>query len=104
MESIMRFLTLTILMVFLCLAGCSSDPVIIPDITSDNVVMMELKDRIADPGVHSPSYGWLFWYAPLATLLILWGYRHLVKKPIDCIEQEPDSLKVQSKVDGDPKT
>lgn len=100
----MRFLTLTILVILFCLTGCSSDPVIVPDITSDNVVMMELKDRIAEPGVYSPSYGWLFWYAPLATLLILWGYRHLVKKPIDCIEQEPDSLKVQGKVDGDPKT
>lgn len=88
----------------LIVLGCSSDPIIVPDTTSDNVVMMELKDRIAEPGTYSSSYGWLFWYAPLATLLILWGYRHLIKKPIDCIEQEPDSVKVQSKLDGDPKT
>lgn len=100
----MRFLILTVLGILLCLAGCSSNPVIVPDTTSDNVVMMELKDRIAEPGAYSPSYGWLFWYAPLATLLLLWGYRHFIKKPIDCLEQEPNSLQVQSKIDGDPKT
>jgi len=66
--------------------------------------MLQIKDRIADPGAYSPSYGWLFWYAPLATLLVFGGYRHLVKKPIDCIEREPDSVKIQNKVDGDPKT
>lgn len=96
--------TIPFILTALLLSACSSDPIIVPDTTSDNVVMMELKDRIAEPGTYSSSYGWLFWYAPLATLLILWGYRHLIKKPIDCIEQEPDSLKVQNKVDGNPET
>lgn len=85
-------------------AGCSSDPVIIPDNTSDNVVMLEIKDRIAEPGMYSPSYGWLFWYVPLAIILLLWGWRNLVRKPIDCIEKEPDSLKVQDKIDDKPET
>ena len=96
--------TIPFILTALLLSACSSDPIIVPDTTSDNVVMMELKDRIAEPGTYSSSYGWLFWYAPLATLLILWGYRHLIKKPIDCIEQEPDSLQVQNKVDGNPET
>lgn len=96
--------TIPFILTALLLSACSSDPIIVPDTTSDNVVMMELKDRIAEPGTYSSSYGWLFWYAPLATLLILWGYRHLIKKPIDCIEQEPDSIKVQNKVDGNTET
>ena len=85
-------------------AGCSNDPIIVPDLTSDNVVMMELKDRIAEPGAYSPSYGWLYWYAPLASILMMWGYRTLIRKPIDCIEEEPNSIKVQEKIDDKPST
>ena len=95
---------LTVICVCALLLSCSSDPVIIPDTTSDNVVMLDIKDRISEPGVASYSYGWLFWYAPLASLLVLWGYRNLIKKPIDCIEQEPDSVKIQEKIDDNPKT
>jgi len=85
-------------------AGCSSDPVIIPNKTTDNAVMLELKTKLAEPGVHTSSYGWLFWYAPLATILLMWGWRNLIKKPLDCIEKEPDSLKIQTKIDDNPET
>jgi len=103
----MAILIFIILMALSFLTGCSSNPVIIPDLTSDNGVMLELKHRIAQSeisGVYSSSYGWLFWYIPLAVLLIFWGYRNLIKKPLDCIEEEPDSVKLQDKVDGDIKT
>jgi hypothetical protein len=95
---------LTFICICVLLFACSSNPVIIPDTTSDNVIMLDIKDRLAQPGVASPSYGWLFWYVPLAFLLVLWGYRNLIKKPIDCIEQEPNSIKIQEKIDGNPKT
>jgi hypothetical protein len=97
------FLIIAFLLLFV-LASCSSNPVIIPDTTSENVIMLELKDKIAQPGAYSPSYGWLFWYAPLAILLVFWGYRHLIRKPLDCIEQEPNSTKVQEKIDNNPNT
>jgi len=71
------------------LAGCSSDPVIIPDHTSDNVVMMALKDKIAEPGAQTESYGWLFWYGPVAVIALMWGVRTFVLKPVNCIEAEP---------------
>jgi hypothetical protein len=91
-------------LLFTALAGCATDPFIVPDPTTDNVVMMEIKDRIAQPGGVQPTYGWLFWYGPVALMLLMWSYRNLIKKPIDCLEREPDSVKVQDKVDGDPKT
>jgi len=86
-----------------CLFGCN-DPKIVPDLTSDNVVMLEIKDRIAQPGGTQPTYGWLFWYGPVAGMLLMWGYRNLIKKPIDCLEQEPDSVKVQKTIDDNPNT
>lgn len=90
--------------VLIFLAGCSNDPRIVPDPTTDNVVMLEIKDRIAQPGGAQSTYGWLFWYGPVAVMMLMWGYRNLIRKPIDCIEEEPDSAKVQEKIDDNPKT
>lgn len=85
------------------LVACSTNPFIVPDTTSDNVVMMQIKDNISQPGPTMISYGWLFWYGPVAILGLMWGYRNLIKKPIDCIEKEPSSLKVEEKIDGKPE-
>jgi len=102
----MKFITkISLIMLGMCYAaGCSSDPIIVPNRTTDNAVMLELKTKLAEPGVHTSSYGWLFWYAPLAIILLLWGWRNLIKKPLDCIEKEPDSWKIQNKIDNDPET
>jgi hypothetical protein len=88
------------------LVGCSSDPFIVPDPTTDNVVMMEIKDRIAQPGGVQSTYGWLYWYGPLAILLMMWGYRNLIRKPINCLEEEPTNTTINKvekfEVDGKP--
>lgn len=92
------------LIALMVLVGCSTNPFIVPDTTSDNVVMMQIKDNIAQPGPTVTSYGWLFWYGPVAILGLMWGYRNLIKKPIDCIEKEPSSVKVETKVDDKPES
>lgn len=84
----------TTILTTLILAGCGTDPFIVPDPTTDNVVMMELKDKINRPGAVEPTYGWLFWYGPLAILLLMWGYRNLIRKPINCLEEEPNSTNI----------
>ena len=91
----------------LALTACDTTPVIVPDTTSDNVVMMSLKDQINQAGAAEPSYGWLFWYGPLAVLLLMWGYRHLIRKPINCLEEEPNATNIgkdvkKVEVDGEP--
>jgi hypothetical protein len=92
MKYILSILTLTFLV------ACSTTPEIIPDNTSDNVVMMQLKDHIAQPGPTEMSYGWLFWYGPVALLGLMWGYRNLIKKPINCLEEEPQSTTISTEV------
>ena len=98
----MKFLTS--ILTTLILAGCATDPFIVPDPTTDNVVMMEIKDRISQPGGVQPTYGWLYWYGPLAVLLMMWGYRNLIRKPINCMEEEPTTANItkveQVKVDA----
>jgi hypothetical protein len=86
------------LLITAILSGCSTDPTIVPDISSDNVVMMQLKDQIAQPGGVKPTYGWLFWYGPVAVLGMMWGYRNLIKKPINCLEEEPDTTSVSKTI------
>lgn len=87
-----------LLTVMLILAACSTDPKIVPDTTSDNVVMMQIKDNIGQPGPTQMSYGWLFWYGPVAVLGLMWGYRNLIKKPINCLEEEPNATNVSTNV------
>lgn len=84
----------------LLLVGCATDPVIIPDTTSDNVVMMQLKDHISQEGPIQPSYGWIFWYAPVGLLMIMWGYRELIKKPIPktCVDKKTGEVVLEEKV------
>jgi len=50
----MKFLTSIITTILL--AGCATEPFIVPDNTSDNVIMMSIKDQIAAAGGVAPSY------------------------------------------------
>lgn len=90
------------LLLTIVLAGCSNTPVIVPDKTGDSVIMMQIKDQIAQAGTVKPTYGWLFWYGPLAILGMMWGYRNLIKKPINCLEEEPNSTSVSKHVTSVP--
>ena len=74
----MKYLMLTLI---LFLGACSTMPEILPDNTSDNVIMMQLKNDINQGGQLRPSYGWIFWYGPIAVLALMWGFRELIKKP-----------------------
>lgn len=89
-----------LMLLSLILVGCSTTPQIIPDTTTDNVVMMQLKDSINHPGPTPPSYGWIFWYAPVAVLAMMWGYRELIKKPIPktCVDKKTGEVVLEEKV------
>jgi hypothetical protein len=80
------------------LVGCTT-PQIIPDTTSDNVVMMQLKDNIQQQGPIEPSYGWVFWYVPVGILALMWGYRELIKKPIpkQCVDKKTGEIVLEEK-------
>lgn len=94
-------ITLTALLI---LTGCDTLPKIVPDTTGDNVIMMGLKDRINEPGSYTDSYGWLFWYGPVALLGLMWGWRNLIMKPLDCIDTEPDDeIEIKEETKETPK-
>ena len=81
----MKYLSILLLTV---IAACDTTPVIIPDNTSDNVVMMQLKDAIAQPGPTQQTFGWVVWYAPVAAISLMAAWRYLIKKPVICEEDK----------------
>jgi len=77
---------LLVIVSLLLLVACDTTPFIVPDNTSDNVVMLQIKDEIAQTGAARPSYGWLFWYMPVVILASFWGYREFIRRPLLCEE------------------
>lgn len=82
----MRLIISTIVL-FLLLA-CDTTPKIIPDTTPDNPIILGMKDRINEPGASHTSYSWVFWYAPLVVISMLWAYREYIRKPLLCDDGE----------------
>lgn len=70
---------LYLLLISLLTIGCNTTPKIIPDTTGDSVLMMKLKHDIASNDVDC-SYGWLFWYIPIAVIALMWAYKEFIKK------------------------
>lgn len=60
-------------LIFLFLVGCiSTKPEIISSKGVENVVISRFRDEISQPGLHEVSYGWLWWYIPIASIVLLW--------------------------------
>jgi hypothetical protein len=83
----------------LLIAGCNTtNPFIVPDNGKDNVVILALKDHIAQEGPVSPSYGWTLWYAPVVIISLLWAWREFIRKPMIC---EDGLIKDEKDKNGD---
>ena len=79
----------TIVLSLILISGCNTtNPIIIPDNTSDNVVMLQLKDNISQPVPIEPSYAWVILYLPIALISMMAAWRYLVKKPSECLEDK----------------
>lgn len=93
-KTIIIFVLLSILGV---LASCRTTPlpIIIPDTTPDNVVIQGYKDQIEEPGPAKQSYSWLFWYAPICVITLMWAYRELIRKPVpkQCVDSNGQLVK-----------
>jgi hypothetical protein len=70
---------LTIIYLTLIMSSCFSGPQFIPDERNDSPMTYAIKKGI-DSGQSGNSYGWIFWYAPIATIAFLWAYREFITK------------------------
>jgi len=77
----MRKLWALVLIMALGVAACQSTaPVIIPDITGDSVVMLDIKSQIENNKMVKNDYGWVIWYLPILFLVVAWGWKEFFGK------------------------
>jgi hypothetical protein len=77
----------------LFLTACSTAPVIVPDTTTNNVVMKKLNYEITNSSI-SCSWGWILWYLPIVAAVMIWMWRKFIKECPDCekAKNEPKTL------------
>lgn len=61
------------------MGSCFSGPQFVPDQRGDSPMTYAIKKGI-DSGQSGNSYGWIFWYAPVAAIALLWAYKELIKR------------------------
>ena len=78
----------------LLLAGCNTAPMIVPDDTTDSVIMMKLKHEITNGDQISQNWGWILWYLPVVFLVVAWAWKEFINKPVQ-IDDETEEEKPQ---------
>ena len=87
----MKRLYLFILFSFLfLLCSCSTAPEVIPDTTGDSVAMLRLKEELKQVGNPIDNKNWLWWYAPVALISMMWAVKRFFLT--NCIEEDPDII------------
>jgi len=69
-----------ILVLALAISACDTTPEIIPDITGDSVIMLDIKSQIEHNKTVKDDYGWVIWYLPVLFLVVAWGYKEFFTK------------------------
>jgi hypothetical protein len=85
-----RNATYLILLILFVLCSCSTAPEVIPDPTDDSVAMLRLKEELKQIGNPVDNKNWLWWYAPVAIISLMWAVKHLFLRK--CIEEDPDII------------
>jgi hypothetical protein len=80
----MKNIWVSILILVLIFAGCDTTPEIVPDITGDNVIMLDIKSQIENNKMVKDDYTWIFWYLPVLFLVVAWGYKEFFTKKKSC--------------------
>lgn len=72
------------------LSGCVSmtAPEMVPDNTTDSVIMMKLKHEILNGDKISQNWGWILWYLPVLLLVVAWAWKEFIKKKDECEEDD----------------
>ena len=91
MKRIYLFIVFSLLFL---LCSCSTAPEVIPDPTDDSVAMLRLKEELKQIGNPIDNKNWLWWYAPVALISIMWAVKHLFLRK--CIEEDPDTITTNS--------
>lgn len=95
----MKFINkLVTVAVLATLSACAStNPEIVPDNTSDSVILKKINHEIQSGEVFKTGWQWILWYLPFLFLVVSWGWRQFIRMPISCDEPCPEEKKAEVK-------
>ena len=96
----MKYLTALSLVL---LTACSTAPQIVPDNTSESVILKKINHEISTGASFQTGWQWILWYLPLVFLVVTWGWKQWVR---NCSETEDRLIEVEKELESlkTPKT
>ncbi|NBO31531.1 MAG: hypothetical protein EBV05_08025 [Cyanobacteria bacterium WB6_1B_304] len=73
-----------ILLATALLTACSTAPQIVPDNTSDSVILRKINHEIDNNISFQTGWQWILWYLPLVFLVVTWGWKQFVRPCPEC--------------------
>jgi len=82
-----------ILLATALLAACSTAPQIVPNNTSDSVILKKINHEIDNNISFQTGWQWILWYLPLVFLVVTWGWKQFVRPCPDCEAKAEEAKK-----------
>jgi len=73
------------------LASCSTAPQIVPDTTSESVILKKINHEIQNNISFQTGWQWILWYLPLVFLVVTWGWKQFVRPCPACEAKEEEA-------------
>ena len=80
-----------ILLATALLTACSTAPQIVPDNTSDSVILRKINHEIDNNISFQTGWQWILWYLPLVFLVVTWGWKQFVRPCPECEAKEQEA-------------
>jgi len=69
------------------LTACSTAPQIVPDTTSESVILKKINHEISTGTTFQTGWQWILWYLPLVFLVVTWGWKQFIRPCPECEEK-----------------
>jgi len=89
-----------ILLATALLAACSTAPQIVPDTTSESVILKKINHEINTGTTFQTGWQWILWYLPLVFLVVTWGWKQFIRPCPECEKKANQKLLTE---DSEPK-
>ena len=85
------------------LAACSTAPQIVPDNTSESVILIKINHEINTGTTFQTGWQWILWYLPLLFLVVTWGWKQFITPCPDCEAKEEEAKQKLLTETSEPK-
>jgi len=73
------------------LTACSTAPQIVPDTTSESVILKKINHEISTGTTFQTGWQWILWYLPLVAVMMAWAWRKYIKECPECGKSESNT-------------